>query len=97
MSTSDLASKRPARRGIRAIGGGVLVAALAGGTLAAGAAAATVPNLGLGTPRSSHEPTFLAFYDGHKDTYVSTDVSSQAQAKALRIKTLVVSFRHACF
>lgn len=77
--------KRAARGGIRAIGGGVLVAALAGGTIAAGAAAATVPNLGLGMPRSGHEATFLAFYDGHKDTYVSTDVSSQTQAKALRI------------
>src|SRR5262249_4456520 len=77
--------KRPGRRGIRAIGGGVVVAALAGGTLAAGAAAASVPNFGLGMPRSGQEATFLAFYDGHKDTYVSTDVSNPAQAKALRI------------
>ncbi len=72
--------------GVRTIGAGSLAAALlAGGALATGAAGATVPNLGLGTPHSGPQPIFVALYDGHKDTYVSTDVSSKSQAKALKI------------
>ena len=31
------------------------------------------------------QPAFRGYYDGHKDTYLSTDVSSKSQAKTLRI------------
>jgi hypothetical protein len=86
MIRGDCAPKGRARTRIRTIGAGSLAAALlAGGALATGAAGATVPNLGLGTPHSGKLPTFVALYDGHKDTYVSTDVSSKSQAKALKI------------
>jgi hypothetical protein len=30
-------------------------------------------------------PAFRGYYDGHKDTYLNTDVSSRAQAKAMHI------------
>lgn len=30
-------------------------------------------------------PAWLGFYDGHKDTYLSTDVSDKAQARAMHI------------
>jgi hypothetical protein len=84
MSTPDLAPRR-SRRTIRAIGGGAAAAALLGGALTGGAAAAGVSNLGLGPAARASQPTFQAFYDGHKDTYLSTDVSSKSQAKTLRI------------
>jgi hypothetical protein len=30
-------------------------------------------------------PAFRGYYDGHKDTYLNTDVSNQAQAKAMHV------------
>jgi len=30
-------------------------------------------------------PAFHGYYDGHRDTYVNTDVSSKAEAKAMHI------------
>jgi hypothetical protein len=30
-------------------------------------------------------PAFHGYYDGHKDTYLNTDVSSKAQAKAMHV------------
>ena len=37
--------------------------------------------------RESHvrQASFLGYYDGHKDTYLITDVSSKSQAKALHV------------
>jgi hypothetical protein len=63
------------------------IAALLLGALACGtAAAAGVPaRLTLGAATQMRQPTFQGFYDGHKDTYLITDVSSKAQAKALKI------------
>jgi hypothetical protein len=47
------------------------------------AAAASGPIMG----RSSKiaRPAFRGYYDGHKDTYLSTDVSSRAEAKAMHV------------
>jgi hypothetical protein len=46
---------------------------------------AALPGFQLGTHRSVSEASWLAYYDGHKDTYVNTDVSNKSQAKALGI------------
>lgn len=51
---------------------------------AAGALASTSPLL-LGPGKTSEQTVYLAYYDGHKDTYLVTDVSSKTQAKALGI------------
>ena len=51
---------------------------------AAGAFAST-GRLMLGPAARSEQTTYEAYYDGHKDTYLVTDVSNKAQAKAMRI------------
>jgi hypothetical protein len=50
------------------------VTALAGGN-----------NMGMGPSGSISQPAFHGYYDGHKDTYLSTDVSSKAMATAMHI------------
>jgi hypothetical protein len=59
---------------------------LAGLTVVAGAFASAMsegPRMG---PASMVErPAFHGFYDGHKDTYVNTDVSDKAEAKSMRV------------
>ena len=58
------------------------VAALVIATTASGA----VPSmLSLGPVVQAKAPTYLGYYDGHKDTYLVTDVSSKAQAKAMHV------------
>jgi hypothetical protein len=42
-------------------------------------------SMGMGPTSRTLRPTFHGFYDGHKDAYLSTDVSSRAQAKMMRI------------
>lgn len=54
------------------------------------AATAAVASAGSGPlmlgPATQHaQPTFKAYYDGHKDAYLVTDVSSKAQATAMHI------------
>jgi hypothetical protein len=52
----------------------------------AAAAASTsggLPNIG--TPSQKAQPVFKGYYDHHIDTYLITDVSSKAQAKAMHI------------
>jgi hypothetical protein len=39
----------------------------------------------LGPTTKTSEKSFLGYYDGHKDTYLVTDVSSKAQAAALHV------------
>ena len=56
---------------------------IAAGT--ASALAATKSMLPLGPGANSERTTFQAFYDGHKDAYFVTDVSSKAQATAMHI------------
>ena len=58
------------------------IAALA---LVAAASAATPSMLSLGPVVQAKTPTYLGYYDGHKDTYLVTDVSSKAQANAMHI------------
>ena len=55
-------------------------------TLAAGALALARDNsMGMGPSAKVLRPAFHGYYDGHKDTYLSTDVSSKAQATAMHI------------
>jgi hypothetical protein len=51
----------------------------------ASAVAVTSGSLLLGPKSHVREVAFEGYYDGHKDTYLTTDVSSKAQAKALHI------------
>ena len=51
--------------------------------LAATAYAASGPAMG---PQARiRRPAFRGYYDGHKVTYLNTDVSSKAEAKAMHI------------
>jgi hypothetical protein len=63
------------------------VAALGAVTLAVGAASAfaSTSPLQLGPGKMGERTAYQAYYDGHKDTYFVTDVSSKSQAKALGI------------
>src|SRR5579864_7369835 len=63
------------------------VAAVAAAALAVGTASAFAASspLMLGPGKNSEQTAYLAYYDGHKDTYFVTDVSSKSQAKALGI------------
>ena len=42
-------------------------------------------SMGMGAVTKTLRPTFHGYYDGHKDTYLSTDVSNRAQAKMMHI------------
>jgi len=67
------------RKAVLAIVCASLVAATA-----ASAAAAGGPLL-LGPSSHTRQVTYRGYYDGHKDTYLITDVSSKTQATALHI------------
>jgi hypothetical protein len=43
----------------------------------------SIPNMGMGTPASSPLGTFQGYYDGHLDTYVTTDASAKMLAHTL--------------
>src|SRR5712691_4940058 len=62
------------------VGAGVALLLAAGVTALAGGY-----NMGMGPSSSISRPAFHGYYDGHKVTYLSTDVSSKAQAKAMHI------------
>ena len=64
-----------------AVGFGV---ALAIAATAAGAFASS-GRLMLGPASRSEQTTYKAYYDGHKDTYLVTDVSNKAQAKTMHV------------
>jgi hypothetical protein len=55
------------------------VAATAYGSLAAGGGPI------MGPTSTISRPAFNGYYDGHKDTYLNTDVSDKAEAKAMHI------------
>jgi hypothetical protein len=57
--------------------------ALAGAAGAYAALSSSGPKMGPSTSISS--PAFHGYYDGHKDTYLSTDVSDKAEAKSMHI------------
>jgi hypothetical protein len=61
---------------------GVLVGAAI--TAAAAFGTMTAPPR-MGTPSKLAQPAFRGYYDGHKDTYLSTDVSSKAEARMLHV------------
>ena len=48
-------------------------------------ARASLPGFQIGSPRSVSEQSWLAYYDGHKDTSLYTDASNKSQAKSLGI------------
>lgn len=39
----------------------------------------------MGASHTASQPAFIGYYDGHKDTYLSTDISSKAEAKMMHI------------
>ena len=39
----------------------------------------------MGSSQPIKQPSFQGYYDGHKDTYLSTDISSKTEAKAMHI------------
>jgi hypothetical protein len=39
----------------------------------------------MGSPKTIKQPSLQGYYDGHKDTFLSTDISSKAEAKAMHI------------
>jgi len=53
--------------------------------IATTATAAVPSRLNLGPVLKTKTATYLGYYDGHKDAYLVTDVSSKAQAKAMRV------------
>jgi hypothetical protein len=61
----------------------VLVGLIA--TAVASAVSRSPGGLLLGPSFRSEQTAFKGFYDGHKDTYLITDVSSKSQAKALHV------------
>jgi hypothetical protein len=65
-------------RRIAAITAVILVGVLAGGLTA-------FADTGMGTPKRVLRPVFSGYYDGHKDLYLSTDVSNKAQAAMMHI------------
>ena len=67
---------------------GIKLAAIVGvaALVIAATASGAVPSmLSLGPVVQAKAPTYLGYYDGHKDTYLVTDVSSKAQAKAMHV------------
>ena len=45
----------------------------------------SLPGLNIGTPHSTAQHSWVAYYDGHKDAYLNTDVSNKSQATSLSI------------
>src|SRR5437879_11243238 len=61
----------------------LMLAAFAAAASAYGSLTASGPRMGPQTPIT--RPAFHGYYDGHKDTYLNTDVSNRADAKAMHI------------
>jgi hypothetical protein len=68
---------------MRLIVGGLAVAAAAFVAVAALAATSGMP--GMGPTSKVRRPAFHGYYDGHKDLFLNTDVSSKMQAKEMHI------------
>jgi hypothetical protein len=60
----------------------VAVAALTAAVVAGAAGGGALP---LGPVSHAAQPTYLGYYDGHKDTFLVTDTSNKAQAAAMQI------------
>ena len=64
----------------------VTAVALAGlAVAAAGYASVAASGPRMGTPTRVTREAFQGFYDGHRDTYLNTDVSSRQQAAAMHV------------
>jgi hypothetical protein len=63
---------------------GLAAAAVFAGSAVAAYAAVTAEPV-MGPTAMMARPAFLGYYDGHKDTYLNTDVSSKADAKSMHI------------
>src|SRR5919198_1448220 len=61
------------------------VLTLAALAVAAGADASLTGGPKMGPQSTVSRPAFNGYYDGHKDTYLNTDVSNKAEAKAMHI------------
>jgi hypothetical protein len=62
-----------------------VVSSLAAALLVSAAAGATSSLGNLGPANGTTLHTYLGYYDGHKDTYALTDVSSKAQAATMHV------------
>jgi hypothetical protein len=60
--------------------GGLLIA-----VAIAASAYAAVGGPRMGPAKTIAQPSFQGYYDGHKDTYLNTDVSNKAEAKSMHI------------
>jgi hypothetical protein len=63
------------------LAGGIALATI---TVTVAAYAAGGPMM-MGPTHTIAQPSFQGYYDGHKDTYLSTDISSKAEAMAMQI------------
>ena len=68
------------RRAITLTSGSLLVTV----AFAISAFAAGIPMM-MGPSQPIQQPSFQGYYDGHKDTYLSTDISSKSEATAMHI------------
>jgi hypothetical protein len=60
-----------------------LTAAVIASTAAIASAAGALPNIG--KPSMAAQPAYRGYYDHHIDTYLITDVSDKAQARAMHV------------
>ncbi len=73
------------RRTLTLAGAIILLGGLAVQAVFAAHPSAAGSGIGFGPPHNRTVTVFKGFYDGHKDVYVNTDVSSKAQAKKFAI------------
>src|SRR5262249_16861819 len=76
------------RKAITLTSGSLLVTV----AFAVGAFAAGMPMM-MGPSRPIQQPSFQGYYDGHKDTYLSTDISRRAEPPAMHINPTASSGR----
>ena len=69
------------RKALTTAGAAILTLSLAAGALAL----ARSNSMGMGPAARVLRPAFHGYYDGHEDTYLSTEVSSKAQATMLHV------------
>lgn len=55
------------------------------GVATAAYASSTASGLRMGSPSTISRKAFHGYYDGHKDTYLNTDVSDKAEAAAMHV------------
>jgi len=63
----------------------ILVAGVLAAAAATAAAAAITSGPVMGPAKTISRPAFQGYYDGHKDTYLNTDVSSKPEAAMMHV------------